>query len=390
MKVTIAVPGRFQPAYHFARYLEARGQLGRLITPIPYRRGRYYGVSRQRTVPLSAFAYWYHGFERYGVNALKPLNQLAYSALFDRVASSLFSGADVFNGWSTIALHSIRRARRRRIPSVLVTGSTHIEWQTQTLREEFRRFSWDGPLTHPRLVARAVAEYEEADAIVVPSRFSLATFIESGVPDEKLFLIPWTIRPLTKAPRERPGRPVARILYVGQCTLRKGLPYLFEAFRRLETPATLRLVGPPEPALITRLGGLPKGVEAVGPKYGTDLAEEYRQADGFVLASIEEGSAFVVSEAMAAGLPVVVTDHCGADQVQDGVNGFVVPARDPTLLARRLDELVSDPELRSGMGSRAAASVTSRSWHEYGAELHDRVVAPLASGRVPSSGKGAA
>lgn len=381
MKVTISTPGRFQTAYHFARYLDSRGELARLITPIPHRRGRAYGVARERTLRLSPFAYWYHGFERYGPRRLRPHSQLAYCELFDRVASRFIDGADVLNAWSNIALHSIRRAHALGLPAVVITGSTHIGWQTETLRDEFRRAGWDGPLTHRGLVARTELEYEEADAVVVPSGFAAQTFVDRGIPSEKLFVVPWAVKPLTGPPSSRPAPSAPRVLFVGHCSVRKGVHDLLSAFRHLSHPASLRLVGPVDSRLLALAGGLPANAEAIGPRRGDALAREYCEADVFVLASVEEGSALVVTEAMAAGLPVVVSDRAGADHVEHGVNGFVFPAGDRLALRENLEALVSDAGLRARIGRAAAESVCSRTWAEYGRQLHEEVFAPLATTR---------
>ena len=373
MTVTIAVPGKFQTAYHFARHLEQRGLLERLITPIPFGRARDFGVSRSRTRILSPFAYWYHGFERYAPRCIRPTSQLLYSSAFGHAAATLMGEPAAFNGWCTIALEGIRRARRLGIPSVLISGSTHIRWQTDTLREEFARWGYDGPLTDARLVARVETEIAEADAIVVPSQFSLETFRRHGVPDDKLFLVPWAVQPVTSPPDHRPRRAEPRILFVGQVTLRKGLPYLFSAFRKMRSLASLRLVGPVDRRAVEVAGGLPAGAEVVGRRRGDALATEYREADIFVLPSVEEGSALVVSEAMSAGLPVVVSDEAGADHVVDGMNGFMVPGRDAQALAERLDQLAGDRDLRLRLGAAAREAVKVRDCDEYGADLYRSV-----------------
>ena len=120
----------------------------------------------------------------------------------------------------------------------------------------------------------------------------------------------------------------------------------------------------------------------VGALRGEDLAREYREADLFALTSIEEGLAFVVMEAMAAGLPVVVTDRVGADQVEDGVNGFVIESRNPSALAQRIGELIQDADLRERLGAAAAAaSMVDRDWRAYGTDLDEHVFRPLYEGR---------
>lgn len=86
-----------------------------------------------------------------------------------------------------------------------------------------------------------------------------------------------------------------------------------------------------------------------------DLPKHYAMADVFVLPSTYEPRGAVLNEAMACGLPVVVTDRCGSigDIVQENDNAFVFPAGDAAALARVLDTLVADDELRARMSRRS-------------------------------------
>jgi glycosyltransferase involved in cell wall biosynthesis len=87
----------------------------------------------------------------------------------------------------------------------------------------------------------------------------------------------------------------------------------------------------------------------------TELPKHYAMADVFVLPSFDDPRATVVNEAMASGLPVVITDRCGpiGDIVQHGDNGFVFAPGDVKALARHLDALAADPELRARMARRS-------------------------------------
>jgi glycosyltransferase involved in cell wall biosynthesis len=90
----------------------------------------------------------------------------------------------------------------------------------------------------------------------------------------------------------------------------------------------------------------------------TDLPKHYAMADVFVLPSLDDPRATVVNEAMASGLPVIITDRCGpiGDIVQHGDNGFVFAPGDVRALARHLDALVRPErgrELRARMARRS-------------------------------------
>ena len=90
-----------------------------------------------------------------------------------------------------------------------------------------------------------------------------------------------------------------------------------------------------------------------------DLPGYYACADVFVLPSWGEPWGLVLNEAMAAGLPVIATDQVGAsvDLIRDGVNGYVLPARDPAALARALHQVLADPSRAAQMGQQSAQMI---------------------------------
>lgn len=168
------------------------------------------------------------------------------------------------------------------------------------------------------------------------------------------------------------------VLYVGRLVRRKGLAVLLEAFARVKTRC-------PETALVLvgegyqrqaleeqrRRAGL-ADVCFTGPVAHADLAPLYGLADLFVLPSIstnlklwgEETWGFVVGEAMACGLPVVVTDRvgCADDLVREGENGLVVPEKDPDRLARAMLAILEDDRLRARMGEASERLIQAFSY----------------------------
>jgi glycosyltransferase involved in cell wall biosynthesis len=98
----------------------------------------------------------------------------------------------------------------------------------------------------------------------------------------------------------------------------------------------------------------------------TDLPKYYAMGDAFVLPSHFDPRATVVNEAMACGLPVLITDRCGpsADIVRHGENGFVFAPGDDAALAMHLEALARDPEMRARMGARSREIIETWSYRE--------------------------
>lgn len=153
-----------------------------------------------------------------------------------------------------------------------------------------------------------------------------------------------------------PQREVPILLFVGRLIKAKGIFDLLEAMPLVLKQKVCRLVvvgdGPRSGELMQCLmrHGLDNDVTLAGYLEGEELMAAYHSADIFVLPSWSEGFPFVIVEAMNAGLPIVTTHIRGmADHLTSGVNALFVAPRDPTSLADRICELLSDGGLRSRM-----------------------------------------
>jgi glycosyltransferase involved in cell wall biosynthesis len=153
--------------------------------------------------------------------------------------------------------------------------------------------------------------------------------------------------------------------------LRKGIRYLLEAWRISGLPgAELVLLGAVHDevrAVLAQYSDL-AGLRVLGFK--RDVARYYAEASVFVLPTLDEGSAKAVSEAMAAGLPVVTTPEAGS-LVEDGKTGYLVPSRNGERLAERLAFLHAHPEVRRELDGAARNAVLPYSWGQYQRTLLD-------------------
>jgi len=374
VKVSISVMGRFH-AFDLAGQLERRGHLQQLITSYPRFFARRFGVPRARVSSVLSNELLRRGFERVPARWRGRFD--AESAFHDhyarRAARRLRPGADLLVAWSGSALPALRRARELGMATVVERGSTHISWQTDLLHAEYARFGLRPRSAPPGLVARELAEYAEADAVAVPSAFARRTFVERGVPEERVLCLPYGVSLESFAPPERAEDGVFRVVHCGRVDLRKGCHYLIEAFHGLRLPrAELWLVGPVAPELEAfRRRYASPSIVFHGPRPQAELASYYGRCAVFCLASLEEGMAMVIPQAMACGLPVIATPNSGAEEiVREGVEGYLVPVRDVEALRRRIVELYEDAERRRAMGRAALARVRAGfTWDDYGGRV---------------------
>ena len=164
-------------------------------------------------------------------------------------------------------------------------------------------------------------------------------------------------------PRTAPPGKV--MVFIGRMAGVKGAPLMIEALAALlprHPDARLVMIGdgPERPALESqaRERGVGAAVTFTGTQTQDQVAAHLAAADLLALPSFAEGVPVVLMEAMAAGLPVVSTRIAGIGElVEDGVSGWLVPPGDLDSLVGRLDQLLSDPDLRNRMGQAGRARV---------------------------------
>ena len=158
---------------------------------------------------------------------------------------------------------------------------------------------------------------------------------------------------------------------MGQVGLRKGVPYLLEAFAKLKHPAKrLTVVGALQRHILPLIARMPTDkVRFLGSMPQAELAGVMSRSHVLALPSVEEGMAMVMAQALVCGCPVIATEATGAEDLfTDGVEGFVVPDRDAAALASRMQQVAEDPGLRERMGAAALMRVRSLGgWDGYGA-----------------------
>ncbi|MBC7952363.1 MAG: glycosyltransferase family 4 protein [Rhodospirillaceae bacterium] len=363
MKIAIAVHGRFH-GFELAGELHRRHLLAGLLTTYPR-----FAVRRflPPDVPISC-APWLELLRRlHGRWPVGPSPDVFIGAAFARFTATHLPKADVLVGWSGATLEAMAPAQARGMRVVIERGSSHIAHQAQVLAEEYARFGLAFQPVDARMIAREEAEYAQAHAIAVPTGFARDTFLARGIPAERLMVNPYGVDLSRFAPpTQRPDGKI-RVLFVGRVGLRKGVPNLIHAFRRLAGSAELHLVGPVEAGMEPILSKAGPGVVVRGPLPGGALAAEYGAAHVFCLPSLEEGLPLTLLQAMACGLPVVASPQTGAaDVIDPGQEGLIVPSGDPDALAEALASLIADPDARHAMGAAARARVAhGHGWGDY-------------------------
>lgn len=371
IKVVQTVHAKF---HHFdlARQLHRRGMLEAIFTGYPKWKLKSEGLPHSKIKTFPWLRTLLMGKARYGLAIPWLDRELDWWAAetLDAYVASVVPACDIFVAISGAGLKTAQKVKRRGGRYICDRGSTHIRFVARLLRQEFSRWSQTFPEIDRRAVAKEESEYAAADVITLPSRFCVRSFVEMGVPVEKLRKIPYGVelgrfRKMGEPPSER-----FEVLFVGQVSFRKGVPYLLEAFKQLKHPRKrLRVVGAMQEEM--RIFLKDKSVEQVdflGSVPQADLIPIMSASHVLVLPSIEDGLGLVLGQAMACGCPIICSTNTGGEELlSDGQEGYVVPIRDAEAIAARLEQLCQDHALRQRMSEAALARVRELGgWDDYG------------------------
>jgi glycosyltransferase involved in cell wall biosynthesis len=272
--------------------------------------------------------------------------------------------AGTFHGFQESCFRSLGAAKSRGLVALL--ESTLPPSTLPIVAAEYRRLDvpWHG-MSKPS--TELLAELPQADFHVAQSAFAERSLIEYGVAPGRIFRMPLGVDTARFRPADRPreGGPF-RAFFAGQMSVRKGVHHLLAAWQAAALKdAELVFAGAPRDAYVRELiGKAGPTVRHLGFVPHAKLHEAYQAADVFVFPSLAEGGVYVIYEALAAGLPCIVSDHAGS-AVREGIEGFVVPVGNIDMLAVRLKQLAGDEALRRRMAAAARTRAEHFAWPNF-------------------------
>ncbi|MCS7162639.1 MAG: glycosyltransferase family 4 protein [Bacteroidia bacterium] len=278
--------------------------------------------------------------------------------LYDALVALHFPAQiDLVWGWSGMSLFTLRKAKKRHLPTLLEMPMVHPNF--------WNRIAYPLYAHHPTiasafgllpasLIRRIRQELELADGVIVPSLFARDTFLAEGFPPHKLHHIPLGVETDEFVPAERLVRRPFRFLYIGRLDLLKGVTYLLEAWKRLRLPqAELWIIGPALPEvkpILRRYEGL---FQYWGPKHRKDLPPFYREGTVFIFPTLLDSFGMTLLEAMASGLPAIATRASVAPEViRPAQEGLLIPSGSVEALMEAMESLYRHPDLEA-MGQAA-------------------------------------
>lgn len=259
-------------------------------------------------------------------------------AAFDADAARRLPPADHLIAFNRQSLAQFRAARCGGYSSVaMMTGTPHVRHVATQHAKALSRYPLERSFgTH--VLRRYLQEYDRADRIYAASRYSLESFRAEGIPEDKLGLLPMTPHPrFEPAPGGVQGSEFG-IVYIGSLSVAKGVPLLIDAVRKLPyEDIRLTLVGGWKASGVRRFIETARASDARIVLAPGDPLPHLQRARLCVHPSYEDGFAYAPAEAMACGVPVLVSSDTGMrDLIEPGRTGMVVPTGDLEALSEAI------------------------------------------------------
>jgi glycosyltransferase involved in cell wall biosynthesis len=387
MSVVVAHPGR-QHSHQLAVALAERGLLGCYWTGIPTSwPGRPPTVARLLNAVIK--------YERVNLDPEKvtlwpwsPAAQQAARRLFPEsvqidVAHRSFEWFDRWSArrlarsrgvaavvaYENASLETFRVCGRQGMLRILDAASFHHRWQD-------RLYGFGESLkVHARICRRKDAELAHVDHVLTVSELARESYLDAGVPASNVTAVHvgcdlQLFRPVDSA--ALPCRN-ARFLFAGHASAIKGIDLLIAAFQRMRHAGVeyeFVVAGHVDNSCAGGLAAV--GSHFLGRITQQRLAAEMRLADCLLLPSRFDSFGMVVVEALASGLPVVVSSMVGAKEaVTEGESGWVVPVGDTEALASRVRWCANNVSTLRAMRARARQDALAYDWATYRARVAD-------------------
>lgn len=281
--------------------------------------------------------------------------------------------------WPDPPIELVKFAKKKGVLTVREMINCYTGSSRRLLSEAYAELSLGGA----EIVPDSKVEQERKELplydYIFASKQVEPTLFEAGVDPERILpsAFGWNPRELGKAvspPRQTNG---VTAIFVGSICVRKGVPYLLEAWRRSGVSGTLLMLGDISPELDQWIAQykLDPSIKFLG--FRNNVGDFFNSADFFIFPTLEEGGPQVTYEAAGCGLPVITTPMGAGRIIEDDVNGLIVESRNVDALQAAIVKFSSSAELRARLGARAREDATHFTYEVLGRQRADLLIGAL-------------
>lgn len=237
-------------------------------------------------------------------------------------------------------------------------------------KNDWNHFSERDILLNEYEMKRLSDEIDETDYFLVPSKFVKKSLVFSGIKPEKIYIVPYGVDAnLFKFSKRRKNisEGPLELLFVGECSYRKGINFLLEAVEKRQGKVNLTVVGGYQNIMeLYQKYQKKSNIKFLGRIAHDKLPDIYASADIFVLPSLSEGMSLVGLEAMASGLPLLCSKNCGVnDVVVENENGWILNNISEDSIIQSIDSINAVREKIPMMGINARQTAEQYNWDHY-------------------------
>lgn len=288
--------------------------------------------------------------------------------LFDHWTANNMEPCKIFHSQDGFCLETAKRMKQEGATFICDRGIVSASYLQRISKTEYAKYGIKKEYADCHIMDKCHKEHLLADCILVPTETVRQSLVSEGVPKEKMRIVPYGVDLcfFNDVEHNSIGRDTFRVLFVGEISFRKGCHYLLDAWKKLNlSNAELILIGHVEKEFevyLRRYSG--RNYKLISYISQTKLLDYYRSAVAFILPSLAEGSARVIYEAMACGLPVIYTDMAGSI-ARNGIDGIEIPSYNTEAIIESINELFKNPEQGYEMGMQGKEWVKNYSKENY-------------------------
>jgi glycosyltransferase involved in cell wall biosynthesis len=324
----------------------------------------------------------------------KLLGTMRALALHDHIVArrlrKLVGEVDIVHTWPDAALETLQVAKDLGIPTVLERPNAHTRYAYESVQAESRRLgivlpSDDEYAYKADVLEKEEREYALADFILCPSEFTVKTFVDQGIPREKLLRHQYgydekRFRPDPTYPDPKRG---LTMLFAGVAAVRKGLHFALAAWIKSTASkgGKFLIAGTMLPEYAEKMKDMLShpSVQILGHR--NDLPDLMRKCDVFTLPSIEEGFGLVIVEAMGSGCVPLISEAC-TDVCRHMQQGLVHKIGDVAAIQQHITMLHEDRQLLAKLRAASLDAAPKLTWTAAGVKLVEAYQEAIASYRV--------
>ena len=292
--------------------------------------------------------------------------------MFDEWVNKNITPCSIFHSQDGFCLQTAIKMKKQGAFFVLDRGIISASYLKELSIKEYGKYGIKKEYADCYIMDRCHQEHLLADCILVPTNTVKQSLISEGIPSQKIEIIPYGVDLdfFKNVGENRILKDGFKILFVGEIGFRKGCHYLLDAWKQLNLKnAELILIGHVEKEFKTYLNQYTgANFRIISYIAQNELKEYYKNASLFILPSLAEGSARVIYEAMACGLPVIYTEMSGSI-ARNEIDGYEIPAFSTDAICEKISYLYNHKDLCIEMGKQGKIWVQNYSKERYRANI---------------------